>query len=298
MNLPRIYSRRKKESQSEGMDVFTYEEIPSQLRISLFMVMNRAADKYTSGHGYEIWADVVEVLREDLGAYRLIEGYSENATKEAETYFSHKAPVERVLDTIELWNAFCREKIRSDPYARTDELQRAVGALNARLLEGGIGFELVGGNIVEKANEFAHAEVTLPALKILSGKRFEGANQEFRDAHAAYRSGEYKDCLVDCLKSIESVIKTIALERRWNVDQNANAKTLIGALFENQYIPSYMQSQFTGLRTQLESGVPTTRNKSAGHGQGTRKVEVPKALAAFQLHQTAATIIFLTEVAD
>lgn len=296
MNLPRIYSRRKREAQNEGVDVFSYDDIPTQLRISLFMVMDRAASKYTSGHSSEIWADVVEVIREELGEYRLVDGYNVNARAEAETYFSHKAPIERILDMVELWHAFCRAKIQADRYGRSQNLQRATTTLNARLLENGIGFELSSGNIVEKANEFAHAEVTLPALKILSGTRFEGANQEFREAHAAYRSGEYKDCLVDCLKSIESVIKTIAIERRWEVDQNANAKTLIKALFDKEYIPTFMQSQFNGLRTLLESGVPTTRNKSAGHGQGAKTVEVPKTLAAFQLHQTAATIIFLSEI--
>lgn len=55
------------------------------------------------------------------------------------------------------------------------------------------------------------------------------------------------------------------------------------------------QSEFSGLRCVLESGVPTARNKLGGHGQGAQIVTVPGYLAAFVIHQTAAAIVFLVE---
>jgi hypothetical protein len=59
-----------------------------------------------------------------------------------------------------------------------------------------------------------------------------------------------------------------------------------------------MQTEFTGLRTILEGGVGTVRNKAGGHGAGENKREVPRHVAAFQLHQTAAAILLLVEAAE
>ncbi len=45
----------------------------------------------------------------------------------------------------------------------------------------------------------------------------------------------------------------------------------------------------------MESSTPTVRNKQGGHGAGTSPREIPNHLAALQLHQTAAVILFLVE---
>jgi hypothetical protein len=60
----------------------------------------------------------------------------------------------------------------------------------------------------------------------------------------------------------------------------------------NNLIPSYLQTEFTSLNKMLVSGVPTIRNKASGHGAGAAPRIVPEYLAAFQLHQTAAAIVF------
>jgi hypothetical protein len=49
------------------------------------------------------------------------------------------------------------------------------------------------------------------------------------------------------------------------------------------------------LRSTLESGVPTARNKLGGHGQGTEVVEVPEHIVSYALHLTASAIVFLAE---
>jgi hypothetical protein len=260
--------------------------------------MDRVARHYSRNSRDAIWQDVIEVLREELGAYRLIETRTNDAQREAETFFSHLATLEQALDTIELWHAFCRSRIYADQFSSSKTLNEATATINARLLENGIGFEILDGQIIEKANEFSHTEIILPALKILSEKRFQGANQEFRAAHAAYRAGEFKNCVADCLKALESVIKTIAIEKNWALPDNANAKSLIQALFDNAFIPTFMQSQFSSVRNLLESSVPTTRNRTSGHGQGSTIREIPRSMAAFQLHQTAAIIVFLSQVQD
>ena len=59
--------------------------------------------------------------------------------------------------------------------------------------------------------------------------------------------------------------------------------------------PSDLQSQFGALRSVLESGVPTIRNRAGGHGAGVKRREVPRHLASYTLHLTAAAILFLAE---
>jgi len=75
------------------------------------------------------------------------------------------------------------------------------------------------------------------------------------------------------------------------------AKDLIGVCLKKNLIPSLMQSHIGGLRAALESGIPTIRNRTpgAGHGQGATVIRVPLHYAAYMLHLTATTILFLVE---
>jgi hypothetical protein len=73
------------------------------------------------------------------------------------------------------------------------------------------------------------------------------------------------------------------------------ASKLIDVMMKNNIISQYMQAHFTSLITCLKSGVPTVRNKQAGHGQGTQPQHVPDYLASYVLHLTAANIVMLVE---
>lgn len=66
-----------------------------------------------------------------------------------------------------------------------------------------------------------------------------------------------------------------------------------GCDLSQNLIPAYLQSQFTSLKTMLETGIPTIRNKNAGHGQGADIKEVPEELASYMLHLTATNLLFL-----
>ncbi|MEZ9347262.1 hypothetical protein AB4166_10465 [Vibrio splendidus] len=47
----------------------------------------------------------------------------------------------------------------------------------------------------------------------------------------------------------------------------ATAKKLIRVVgLDNGLIPTYLQEQFNNFSSLLESGIPTIRNKEAGHG--------------------------------
>ncbi len=169
----------------------------------------------------------------------------------------------------------------------------AIAALNERFEQHHIGYEFVDGQLIKKDSQFIHAEVTKPALNLLHDMNFRGASDEFLKAQDHYRYGRYKESIVEALKAFESTMKSIYDARRWSYSATGTAATLIGVAFTNELIPSYLQSQFTALRGVLESGVPTARNRTSGHGQGSEVTEVPPYLAAYILHLTAANIVFL-----
>jgi hypothetical protein len=149
--------------------------------------------------------------------------------------------------------------------------------------------------IVRIDSELVHSEVIKPALALLADPMYRGVQEEFLGAYEHYRHRRPKEALVDALKSLESMAKTIAEKHQWEYSPKATAKHLFDLLFEKELIPPMWASQYTGLRSMLESGVPTARNRLSGHGQGSEIVDVPDHFVAFAMHQTAAAIIFLAD---
>ena len=91
-------------------------------------------------------------------------------------------------------------------------------------------------------------------------------------------------------------MKAICLKRGWKFDTNKDtASKLVDICFANGLIPTYWQTHFGGLRSVLESALPTPRNRSGGHGSGAAPNVVPVELARYVLHMTAATLLFLAE---
>jgi len=171
----------------------------------------------------------------------------------------------------------------------------AIKELNFRFREHGLGYQYESGKIIKIDSQIIHAEAVKPVLHLLSDSRFQGVNEEFLKAHEHYRHGHYKECLVECLKAFESTMKTICDTQGWSYQPGDTAKKLINVCFQNNLIPTYLQDQFSSLRQNLESGVPTMRNKNGGHGQGSQPLNVPQYFAGYQLHMTASTILFLLE---
>jgi hypothetical protein len=123
---------------------------------------------------------------------------------------------------------------------------------------------------------------------------FEGAQQEFLVAHQHFREGRTKESVAAATKAFESTLKAICEQREWAYDVKVDtSKKLIDIVVANGLVPSSLLSYFSGLRTALESGLPTIGNKTSRHGQGPTISEVPEPLAAFALHLCAASIVFL-----
>jgi hypothetical protein len=92
-------------------------------------------------------------------------------------------------------------------------------------------------------------------------------------------------------------MKAICDKRGWAYDTNkATATDLVNICITEGLIPSFWQTHFAALRAVLQSGIPTARNRQAGHGSGTlARPEPPDELVSYVLHMTASTILFLAE---
>ena len=106
---------------------------------------------------------------------------------------------------------------------------------------------------------------------------------------------EVRQAAAEALKAFESTMKSICDARKWSYPQNATAKPLIDIMFDKGLIPRWLSSHLSGLRSTLQSGLPTVRNKTSGHGQGSQPIDIPEYLTSYALHLAASNIVFLVE---
>lgn len=293
-------------------DIYQYEEIPEPLRIQIIHIWDDVLgsereyhDHYTPDGPRQAYAIIVETLRREYGVFCLPGDQSRDDDRRSElcSYLLKETAVERVIDAIELSFRLVNNATRDFGYLHRNEADRqasaAIAELNARFREHGVGYAFESGEIIRIDSQLIHTEVVKPALHLLSGKRFRGAQDEFIAAHDHYRRGDHKEALASALKSLESTIKTICDLKGWAYDrEKATAKTLLDLCFRNGLIPEFWQSTMGGLRSLLEGGVPTARNRLGGHGQGAGRVEVPAHIVGFVLHMTASAIVFLVQACD
>jgi len=308
-----LFSRRMKVQRGDlPRDVYVYDQLPKSLRIQLIHIWNATLGEPFRRVGYgeltsaaEIFNSLVRDLRKERHVFKLYVSQDSAPAPREElwNYFLQEEDVEHALDVVEL---VCRAiaKVPKERHAwdlwreETDATQLpgdAIEEINARFREDGIGYQFHDGRILRVDSQYLHSEAVRPALALLHDRRFVGPNQEFLSAHAHYRAGRPQEALVDCLKAFESTMKVICDRRRWVYPRGGGAKELIAACLSNGLVPTELQAEFTSLRSLLESGVPTIRNKNAGHGQGATVRQVPPHLVAYALHLTASSILFLIE---
>jgi len=311
-----LFSKRQKRLRGEIPDVYKYDEIPSPLRAQIIHIWydalgnpNEYAESTSEFHHsrevYENYSFIVKVLCREYGLFKLFDSdryQDRHFLEELANYFLNERDPERILDVIELSFKTITNKIRNGSehiYVRGQQpsvvADRAINELNTRFQENGIGYEFCEQEIIRIDSKLVHKEAVIPALKLLNTEGYEGAEEEFRKAFEHYRHGRMKESLVESLKSIESLLKAICKRRKWKYSDRATCSDLLKLCFEGGLIPDFWQNHFNALRTTLESGVPTGRNKLGGHGQGEEIIDVPPYIAAYVLHLTASAIVFLAE---
>jgi hypothetical protein len=306
-----LFSKREARKRKQGTaDVFQYDTLPQPFRVQVIHILGDALTPWRDSdycdpleHAPNVWwKQLFDALTREKGVFAL-------STKRGNPFeqcmhYILEAETTDVLDLIELAFRFIERYVRTlDRYERKRwdldaSPDDAVAELNARFREHGIGYEFSGGEIVRVDSKYIHAEAVRPALTLLhdAGRLFAGPLQEFMQAHEHHRKGEDKDAIAWALKAFESTLKAICTAHRWPFDPHKDtAVKLIGIVFDKGLVPVYLQNHFSALRAVLESGVPTVRNKTAGHGQGPAPVDVPAHYVRYALHMTASCIVFLIE---
>lgn len=279
-------------------DVYTYDTIPEKLRVQLVHILQ---DSFGQENRTEYYAHMHKALCREYGVFSLApkhEQHSSTNLMSIANYLLSTQDVEHVLDIVELFLRTLDSPVRESQFWRrmgTLDPDKAIAEVNTRFREHGVGFEYVSGELIRIDSQLVHSEVVKPALQLLKDKRFVGANQEFLSAHEHYRHARYKECLVDCLKAFESTMKIVCSIKGWQYKPTDTAKNLIEICVNNGLFASFLQSQLGSLRSILESGVPTVRNKLAGHGQGSGVTNVTEQTARYSLHLTAANILLVIE---
>ena len=313
-----IYSKRKKATErSNQPEIYQYTSLPIQFRRQVIYIWKDAIGIYRSNvyativfkgipvdphridpNINQVWQSIYKSLARELGLPE-----SSTPNEECMTFFLDPSThTDNLLDVIELTFRHIERMIPKLPERETtgfgisQKPTDAINELNYRFHEHGIGYQYIKGQIIRVDSLFIHAEAVIPALTLISSEGFIGAEQEFRSAHENYRNQEYEASIVEALKAFESTMKTICDKFSWAYDKTATASKLIEIILKREeLVPSYLQNHFSGLRQVLEAGVPTVRNKEAGHGQGTEIRGLPEYLASYILHLTASNIVFLVE---
>ena len=296
MALFDIYSKRKKRLEVPPLDVYQYDTLAEPFRVQAVHILSDVFQEV--GLSIEIkyhkeWYEVIHnTLAREYGVFRL---NSRIVSEESVFQFLLEAEPDQVLDTIEICFGLAEESVQQRQDRSAKIVNAAVIELNERFDENGIGYQYNGGKIVKRESEFLHKETVVEAIHLLQDKRFVGAEAEFMEAHGKYRQQQYEDAISGSCKALESTLKIICRKKGWSFDEKDTAKKLIAIVFDQGLIPKYLQSEFSSLRSVLESGIPTIRNKDSAHGRGDKPRNVPAYLAAYVLHLTASTIVFLIE---
>jgi AbiJ N-terminal domain 4 len=305
MGISDLFSKREaRRKRGNVEDVYQYDVLSEKFRAQVIHIWRDGLGIWKHEVGWwpnKLWKMVFNVLVRERGEFAL----SQNGANVYEqcNYFMMETDTLGALDLIEVVFRFIHFVIRDkNEYDRKRfflaDPDTVIDELNGRFRENGIGYEFAGGNIIRVDSKFIHAEAVLPALELLhgAGKRFSGPLQEFMKGHEEYRKDDFKGAIVECLKAFESTLKAICTARGWPFDGHKDtAVALLKIVFEKKLVPDWMQSEFGGLRSVLEAGVPTVRNKTSGHGQGAVPVQIPRHLASFVLNLTASNIVFLIE---
>lgn len=301
-----LFSKRQKRLRGEDPDIYIYDKIPDNLRVQIIHIvrdtigqMNNRAIENKPLKAYEF---IHESLCREYGVFQLDQsGFKESPEQSLFSFFLTSKEFEKVVDVIELSFQFIDRIIKQnvDGYcfqtSRKLEPDEAIEELNTRFKENGIGYQFSGGQIIRVDSTYTHSEIVKPTIKLLSNRKFNGANDEFLKAHEHYRHGSNKECLTECLKSFESTMKIICKGKGWNFATTDTSKKLISICLQNGLVPSFTQNQFTSLANLLESGIPTIRNKLSGHGQGQVPQKVDDEMTRYALNLTGSNIIFLIE---
>jgi hypothetical protein len=227
--------------------------------------------------------------------------YQSNLLDKINIYFESLSEVNKSLDIVQIV-CFYMENLENylqsqgHYWALAIRGQTAIDEINERFKRHGIGYQYSYGKIVKLDNQLLHSEAVDRTFQLLADPGYANVSEEYQTAHEHFRFGRNADTLSWSLKAFESVMKVVADQNGWAYAAGATAKPLIDLLFANHFFPPFSQTAMTGIRSFLESSIPTIRNKKGGHGSGSVVNQVPDSLAQYMLYITGSTINWIVEI--
>ena len=142
--------------------------------------------------------------------------------------------------------------------------------------------------VIRRDSEILHETAIEPALSLLSHPMFASANEEFLDALKDFRDGDYRDCVVKCGSSLESVMKIICDRKGWPYQQTDPAAKLLSQILPNSTLDTFFEQPIML--------IATIRNRlGKAHGAGTQQKAVSRHVASYVINATASAILLLVE---
>ena len=304
-----LFSVRKRNAAHTGQaDVYQYSEAPNTLRVQIQQILvdaigpeyqPSAYDFNEYKHNPEAWEFIHSTLCRELGVHRLSQNHDLDCDRVLA--FLSTCDVDNFLDVVELCGRILDKVGRS--YSSYDKSKRgikqaadqALEEINHRFRQANFGFRLEGGEIIRVDSEYTHEEIVKPALNVLGGAGFEGAQAEFLAAHGHYRRGEYPQAITEAAKAFESTLKAACDIKNWKYEKGARATDLLKVVRANGLWPDYLDSSFDQLIATLSSGLPRVRNEEGAHGQGSKIRKTPSHIAAYALNLAATKIVLVHE---
>lgn len=330
--MQNLFSKRNKQKKQE----LQYAEMNQELKVKItllfqevifqsenelskFIEINWEDSKYHQ-HSYRNYIDnfsieIYKILREEYGVYDLDENKNISILSHIQKPFEdillfivNKANKNQILDIVELFFKLIIENIDQSKegfgleYLENVEyfLNENIKKLNNIFLEHNLGYKLLqSGQIIPFESEYTHEELAKPAFLLLTDTKYKNAEDEFKDAWNHYKKGDYSDCIIDCGKAMESLIKMICKEKKYPYNESDNLNKVIQILFKHNTSLISLKSSVSGLRAAIEDSVSVIRNKSdAAHktSEGESKIKSDQEIAKLTLDLTASILLYLSKI--
>jgi hypothetical protein len=297
MPFPPLYS----ESNTPLPEVFTYDSIPLGLKNQVIHIWNDFFfnnERFPEKDAHEIWENIEKNIAEAHGLDSLASefhfvGLSDYGVvcryfKSCELLKTNLDIVQLSFNWIESIDQHFQTQFGRNPLTHT--AGNAINKLNHRFRQNGIGYQYQNRAIIKVDSQLLYQEIIKPALNLLNDPLFNNPNKEYLEAHEYFKKNDFKACVISCGKALESTMKIICTQKRWEYGDGTSSK-LFNACFTNHLIPLYLQDHFNGIRKTMEAAA-TIRNKIA-HGGGETGIEIPAHFATYVLNLTGTTIKFL-----
>ena len=304
----KLYSDRLYEAEGKFSDVYSYDKISQKLMNQMTLELQEFFHDLAYENNlmfYQILNEVISLLKRGHGTYY----FDNNSTVGNWIYGSRSVDkdllilnylnsgiiVAKILDVIDL----LIDRIKINNIDRGKKIDGVIERLNYRFRSNGFGYLIENYKIIRIDSLLTHAEIIKPVLYLLSNNPlYKSANREMLQAFDHYKNGNYKAAITEACNSVESVLKVICHQKKWEIKKDDTYKYLLDACKKGGLFNEYMDNHETALKNLLENAQNTIRNKAASHGAGMKEIFVSENLCAYALHLAASNLAFLIKQAN